>query len=252
MNVDERNRLFLQRNIDRDDLWPKLKEYESRRFQFRWEFGLEELPQSPGLITIRGPRQSGKSTWLEMKLLDTLEKFGPGTAFFLNGDFLYSHQEFEAKLLELERSYHRKAAVKRLFIDEITQVRDWQRILKRLIDSGHLKDILIVTTGSNAADLLHGSERLPGRKGLLPRTDYLFLPIRQGPISPKRNPIKNQFEVTLPSALLNGPLRKRALSAVSDLQSPQGTLKIVYLESLVRVTSIDQTLQTAQETVWSV
>lgn len=86
MNVDARTELFLHGNLDRDDLWPKIKDYESRRFQFRWEFGLDELPQKPGVITIRGPRQSGKSTWLEMQILETLEKFGQGTAFFLNGD----------------------------------------------------------------------------------------------------------------------------------------------------------------------
>lgn len=177
MNVDDRNRLLLQGDVNRDDLWPKVKEYEDRRFQFRWEFGLDELPEKPGLITIRGPRQSGKSTWLEMKMLNTIEEFGGGSAFFLNGDFIYSHQEFESKILELEQSYAKKAKVKRLFIDEVTQIKDWQRVIKRLIDAGHCKDMLIITTGSNAADLLHGSERLPGRKGALARTDYLFLPI---------------------------------------------------------------------------
>jgi len=82
MNVDERNRFFFQGPIDRDDLWPKIKEYEDLSFQFRWEFGLDELPRQPGLITIRGARQMGKSTWLELQLLETLEDFGLGTAFF--------------------------------------------------------------------------------------------------------------------------------------------------------------------------
>lgn len=177
MNVDERNRLFLTSSLERDDLWPKIKEYEGRRFQFRWEFGLDVLPEQPGVIIIRGPRQSGKSTWLELQLLDTLEKFNMGSAFFLNGDYIYSHEEFEQKLLELEISFSKKAKVKRIFIDEVTQIKNWERVVKRLIDSGHLRDILIISTGSNAADLRHGAERLPGRKGSLPRTEYLFLPI---------------------------------------------------------------------------
>ncbi len=177
MNVDERNRFFVTGPLDRDDLWPKIREYESRRFQFRWEFGLDELPDKAGLITIRGPRQSGKSTWLEMQLLLTLETFGRGSAFFLNGDGIYSHDEFEQKLLELEASFSSRAKVKRIFIDEISQIKNWERVFKRLIDSGHLRDILIVTTGSNAADLLRGTERLPGRKGDLAMSEYLFLPI---------------------------------------------------------------------------
>jgi len=48
------------------------------------------------------------------------------------------------------------ARVRRLFIDEITALGDWQ---------------------SKAADLRHGSERLPGRKGRLDRTAYLFTPV---------------------------------------------------------------------------
>lgn len=177
MNVDDRNNLYFKGPIDRDDLWPKVKEYESQRFQFRWEFGLESLPEKPGLIIIRGARQSGKSTWLELQLLDTLENFGLGTAFLLNGDSIYSHQEFEQKLVELEGSYQRDSVVRRLFIDEITQIKEWERVIKRLIDAGHLRDVLIITTGSNAADLRRGSERLPGRKGKLLRTEFVFLPI---------------------------------------------------------------------------
>ena len=69
------------------------------------------------------------------------------------------------------------APVRRLFIDEITAVRDWQRALKTLADGGELRNVLVVTTGSKAADLRHGSERLPGRKGRLARTAYLFTPV---------------------------------------------------------------------------
>ncbi len=177
MNVDERNRLFLQGPIDRDELWPKVKEYEAQRFQFRWEFGLEELPQQPGLITIRGARQSGKSTWLELQLLQTLEDHGLGSAFFLNGDSIYSHQEFEQKLIEVEGLFLKKSKIRRLFIDEITQIKDWERVVKRLIDRGQLKNVLLVTTGSNAADLRRSSERLPGRKGKIEKTEFIFLPI---------------------------------------------------------------------------
>jgi predicted AAA+ superfamily ATPase len=39
------------------------------------------------------------------------------------------------------------------------------------------RDVLIITTGSKASDLRHGSERLPGRKGKLPKNEYIFLPI---------------------------------------------------------------------------
>jgi uncharacterized protein len=177
MNVEEKNRLLSKGSIDRDDLWPKIKDYENKRFQFRWEFGLEQLPTKPGVIIIRGARQSGKSTWLELKLLETIEEFGKGSGYFLNGDHIYSHDEFEQNLLQLEIAFHKTAKVKRIFIDEITRIKDWERVIKRLIDSGHLLDVLIITTGSNASDLRRSSERLPGRKGQLDKNEYIFLPI---------------------------------------------------------------------------
>lgn len=99
MNVDERNRLISTGSLDREDLSPKTTEYEARRFQFPGEFGLSELPTQPGVITIRGPRQSGKSTWMEFELFHSNEELGIGSAYFLNGDFIYSHSEFGTKLL---------------------------------------------------------------------------------------------------------------------------------------------------------
>ena len=174
MDVNSRNRLFSQGKIDREDLWPKIVEYEGQSMTFRFRFGLDELPREPGIITIRGPRQYGKSTWLELALRDTLEDFGKGSAYFLNGDYLASHDELEAEILLLLDSFSAKSAVRRLFIDEISAVKGWEKVLKRLADRGVLKNVLVVTTGSSAQDLRRGTERLPGRKGRLPRTDFIF------------------------------------------------------------------------------
>jgi len=67
-----------------------------------------------------------------------------------------------------------KAAVQRLFIDEVSAVPNWERALKRIADRGQLRNVLVITTGSKAADIRRGSERLPGRKGKLARTEYFF------------------------------------------------------------------------------
>jgi len=64
--------------------------------------------------------------------------------------------------------------VKRLFVDEISAVPRWERALKRLADRGELRQVLVVTTGSKATDIRRGAERLPGRKGRLARTEYVF------------------------------------------------------------------------------
>ena len=61
--------------------------------------------------------------------------------------------------------------MRRLFIDEITALPQWEVAVKRLADRRVLRDVLLVTTGSRATDIRRGSE-LPGRKGKLARTDY--------------------------------------------------------------------------------
>lgn len=150
---------------------------EQSSFVFDIDFGLESLPTDPGILLIRGPRQYGKSTWLEGQVLETIKTFGPGSAFYLNGDFLPNSEALSRELELLAVSFPSKAKVKRIFVDEITAILNWETVLKRLVDSGTLSEILVITIGSKATDLRRGAERLPGRKGKLSRTSYLFTPI---------------------------------------------------------------------------
>ena len=118
MNVNEINLLLLNGKIENDELWPNLTALASHPIQFPFEFELKELPLDPGLITIRGARQYGKSTWLELHLKKTIERFGSGSAFYLNGDVLASIEDLYAKAKELHGLYSPQAPVKRLFIDD--------------------------------------------------------------------------------------------------------------------------------------
>jgi predicted AAA+ superfamily ATPase len=176
VNVGERNALYVRGVHEADGLFPHLEDAPSTGF-FRCEFGLPELPLAPGLIVVRGPRQFGKSTWLEAQLKDTLQRFGPGTALFLNGDYVAGPDELEQALLTLLDHLPRSSVVRRVFIDEITAVRGWQKAIKRLADRGALRQVLLVTTGSKASDIQREAELLPGRKGKLARTIYLFVPL---------------------------------------------------------------------------
>ncbi len=177
MNVRTINEHLARGDWDHPALWPRLTELKGHALQFQVEFGLHQLPEAPGVLTIRGGRQYGKSTWLEQQLFDSLHAYGKGSAFLLNGDEMDSSEAFAQGLIELHAAFAPASRVKRLFIDEITAIPDWERALKRVLDQGLLRDVLIVTTGSKASDLRHGSERLPGRKGALERNDYVFLPL---------------------------------------------------------------------------
>jgi predicted AAA+ superfamily ATPase len=118
-----------------------------------WDFGLAELPREPGIIVIRGPRQYGKSTWLEYQLRETLRQFGPRTALFLNGDYIAGPDELDSDIESLMSYFPEETSVRRLFIDEITAVAGWQKAIKRLADRGVLRKVLLITTGSKASDI---------------------------------------------------------------------------------------------------
>ncbi len=177
MNVKQINELLAGGVIDREEMWPRIMEYEAKAAPFLFEFGLDALPTAPGLISVRGPRQYGKSTWLDLELRQTIQDFGAGSAYYLNGDEIGSEQELYELVVALSKSFAKTASVRRLFIDEITAVDGWENALKRAYDEGATRKILLVTTGSRATDLMRGMERLPGRKGKLKRSNYLFLPI---------------------------------------------------------------------------
>src|SRR5437773_248813 len=101
MNVDEVNRCLLAGNLDLPGLFPRLEALSEAPAVFRLEFGLNHLPTEPGLILIRGARQFGKSTWLEGALRDTALQYGPGSALFLDGDYLRDADQLAKELSRL-------------------------------------------------------------------------------------------------------------------------------------------------------
>lgn len=177
MNVTSINQALLSGNIDAPEVFPHLEALKESHTVFPIDFGLQDLPREPGLISIRGARQFGKSTWLEQQTKKTIETFGPGSAFYINGDEVPNSQSLGELIRKTIALYPATLAIRRLFIDEITAVKDWTSILKRLLDAGELKKVLVITTGSRATDLHRGPERLPGRKGKFGRTEYLFTPV---------------------------------------------------------------------------
>lgn len=177
MEFSRTNQALLVGRIQEPGILPKLDQLKQEPIVLSYSFGLDQLPTEPGILLIRGARQYGKSTWLQQMIWKTVEDFGPGSAFFLNGDEIKDYNFLMKEIRHLLPMYLKSSPVKRLFIDEITAIKDWEKALKILADQGELKEILVITTGSKAADLRHGSERLPGRKGRLARTNYIFTPI---------------------------------------------------------------------------
>lgn len=177
VNVSQINEALLSGELQQKGVFPHLDSLALSPVVFTCDFGLGRLPTDAGLILIRGARQYGKSTWLEQQLRDSVQEHGAGCAFYLNGDEIRDSDSLAEAVRGVVALFHPDATVRRVFIDEITAVEDWQKAIKRLVDAGELRDVLVVTTGSKATDLRRGSERLPGRRGKLSRSTYYFTPV---------------------------------------------------------------------------
>jgi len=138
--------------------------------QLRWIPGIVDSfsLENDHIYTLRGPRQVGKTTLVKLIIKRLLLEKGvnPRSVFYYTCDGIFDHEELIDAIrtyiafsspTELPRSY--------VFVDEISSVKNWERAVKLLADSGELSKKTIILTGSHSLDLKYSAERLPGRRG---------------------------------------------------------------------------------------
>jgi len=143
------------------------------------------IPGKYGIVTIRGPRRSGKTTMIKLVIKDLIEEYGidPSNIFYISLD--YSGLK-DIKLFEILRNIADvRGNEKYVFLDEVSMYEDWALELKNTFDAnivsrGKLK---IVATGSHSMDLAEAVEKLRGRQGDLAREfnvsgNLLYTPLR--------------------------------------------------------------------------
>ncbi|RKX50146.1 MAG: ATP-binding protein, partial [Thermotogae bacterium] len=155
-----------------------VRAFEKSTFRYYPEKFFREIPkEKPGIYTIRGPRQIGKTTFLKLYIKKLIEDgVKPSNILFFTCDGISDRFD----LIETVRTYFqmfegKPEEIRYIFIDEITTIENWQKSLKYLVDIGILDNCLVVLTGSSAYDLKRSSERLPGRKGH--GKDLVYIPI---------------------------------------------------------------------------
>jgi uncharacterized protein len=121
----------------------------------------------PGIHTLRGPRQVGKSTALKLLVERAIDKRGARRIAYLALDLLEGRPLAElATTLTRTKELAAASEPMILLLDEVTVVDGWQTAVKALWDDGTLREDVVVCTGSSAVDLHQGAaERLPGRRG---------------------------------------------------------------------------------------
>ncbi|MBI2449228.1 ATP-binding protein [Candidatus Pacearchaeota archaeon] len=156
-----------------------IKEFVEKKYKWKSPL-LQRLKLNPNnIFSLRGPRQIGKTTFIKLLIKNLLskEKIDEKSIFFLNCDELIDFRELASILREylaFSKEYDLKN--KYLFLDEISRVKNWQKSIKALKDSGELNNCFLMLTGSHTLDIKYGIERLPGRTGKEGK-DILILPL---------------------------------------------------------------------------
>ena len=186
-------------NAINDDF--KIKQFNESQVQYIHPLVTDDYAPF-SLFIIRGPRQVGKSTALKLLIQRLLSNCSnPFSIFFFDCEMLFTAPEIketlEAYFNFIDLMEYR--GVTYIFLDEITSVTDWTKIIKFLIDSGRFQISVMFLTGSNAIDLQKGSDRLPGRKGygnervMLPVSFREYVKLRDSELYEKSPPITHSL-----------------------------------------------------------
>ena len=135
---------------------------------------LNELPRGePGIYTITGGRQIGKTTLLKQWMVQLIKNDTPPESItYLTGELIDDHHALVRLVTD-----SLKQKIQYLLIDEITYIRNWDKGIKYLADTGSLENITLVLTGSDLVVIKEARMRFPGRRGLSDNVDFHLFPL---------------------------------------------------------------------------
>ena len=138
---------------------------------------LEQFPdQTPGIHTLGGGRQIGKSTLLKQWVAQLLDQgTNPASITFLTGELIDDHHSL---LLHVQNHIDNAPPdrINTLIVDEVTYIRDWDKAIKFAADAGLLEHTVVMITGSDLAFIQEARMRFPGRRGASP-VDFHLHPL---------------------------------------------------------------------------
>jgi len=138
---------------------------------------LDELPiAEPGIYTLGGGRQIGKSTLLKQWMAKLLsQSVAPKSIVFISGEFIDDHhalmRTIQSLLMEMEGD------LKYLIIDEVTYIKDWDKAIKYAADIRLFHDVIVILTGSDLALLKRARMTFPGRRGKAKKVNFHLYPL---------------------------------------------------------------------------
>lgn len=153
---------------------PHLEEF--RQGVFHWDPPVLDALDgaAPGVHTLRGPRQVGKTTTLKRIVARALDRGHTRVGFF-SFDLAEEPSEVLGVLRTMKELHPSPDGPWLFLLDEVTQLDDWQLGVKYAWDQGLVRGDTLLLSGSSARDLLENAELLPGRRG--GGEDFVQLPM---------------------------------------------------------------------------
>lgn len=139
---------------------------------------LTQLPQHiPGVYTVSGGRQIGKTTLMKQWMLHLLQQgVQPQCIAYFTGEIIVDHialiKQLQAYLDQLPQGM-----MKYFIVDEVTYIQEWEKGVKFLADGGVLEEVTLVLTGSDSVIIQEARMGFPGRRGRSHVVDFHLHPL---------------------------------------------------------------------------
>lgn len=139
---------------------------------------LDKLPRDrPGIYTVGGARQIGKTTLMKQWMAELLRNgVAPKRIVYLTGELIDDHHSLVRMLTEMLNEMPINDMCY-LILDEVTYIRDWDKGIKYLADAGVLENVAMLLTGSDLAIIKEARMRFPGRRGTAGAVDFHLYPL---------------------------------------------------------------------------
>lgn len=156
---------------------PQLRQLKTQKYVYRSKL-LDQFPfNTPGIYTLGGGRQIGKSTLLKQWMLELLaKKVAPPAIAFFTGELINDHHAL-LNLVQTELEAMPDHNVHYIIIDEITYIKDWDKTIKYLADAGLLENTILMLTGSDLTLIQEARMRFPGRRGKASLVNFHLFPL---------------------------------------------------------------------------
>jgi predicted AAA+ superfamily ATPase len=156
---------------------PHLSSLAKLKYQHHTCWWQELSLDIPGIYILTGGRQVGKSTSCKQLIKYALENqyFTNTQIYYIACDEIYDAKDLSKILRLIVGDFGVGNFL--LVIDEITFVKNWDRVIKAMADEGLFENIICILTGSDSLIQKEATQRFPGRRGLAPRVDFHLYPL---------------------------------------------------------------------------